>query len=367
MNFYSKELETIAKRNRFRKRRLFGSNLVDLASNDYLSISENPIPFEKTITTLREIGQFSPKASMLVNGYHEIHYNFERFLSEIHQFESAIVVGSGFLANFGLIEALVRNGDELFLDSEYHASGMVATRLLKKNQVHIFPHNSSEELEKLLRNSKAKRKIVAIEGIYSMSGDIANRDIFDVVDRYGAVLIVDEAHSFGVVGDNLLGIFDYFNIKPQPNHIKMGTLGKAVGSYGAYILASNEIVSFLENRAKPVIYSTALSLFDTLLAYFSISYILENRESFRKKIDERKELFSRYCNLQKEGLIYPIEIGDNRRVVEIRDRLEKEGFIVGAIRPPTVEKALLRVIPRVGVSLEDLEKFLSLLLRFRNS
>jgi len=332
-----------------------------MASNDYLGLSSIPEPFENSVSQLRHIKQFSPKASMLVNGYHQIHQDFENYLAKVHQFESALVVGSGFLANFGLIEALVRLNDELFIDSEYHASGIVATRLLKKEQVHIFQHNSLQDLERLLKDSKAKRKIIAIEGIYSMSGDMAHREFFELADRYNSILIVDEAHSFGTVGGNLMGIFDYYSIAPQENYIKMGTLGKAVGSYGAYILASHEIVSYLENRAKPVIYSTAPSLFDTLLAHKSIEYILNNSINFKSEIDERRDIFKKRLGVEREGLIFPIQIGDSRRVIEIRNILEKNGFSVGAIRPPTVEKAILRVIPRRDISMVDIDRFLDIL------
>ncbi|WP_164966945.1 aminotransferase class I/II-fold pyridoxal phosphate-dependent enzyme, partial [Aliarcobacter trophiarum] len=163
-------------------------------------------------------------------------------------------------------EALTRKNDLLFIDESYHASGMLATRVLNKQQVIIFKHNDYEDLkEKFETNPTKGRKIIAIEGVYSMEGDLAPKEIFDFANEKEALLIVDEAHSSGVLGDNLLGIFDYYKIKPQVNHIKMGTLGKSYGSYGAYILASKTIIDFLLNRAKAIIYTTAPSLFDMAL------------------------------------------------------------------------------------------------------
>jgi 8-amino-7-oxononanoate synthase len=358
MSFYTKELSAIRKKGLLRERKIYSEELIDLASNDYLGISHINEPFEYTVSQLRAYHQFSPKASMLVNGYHQVHRDFEEYLARVHMFQRAITVGSGFLANLGLIESLIRGGDELFMDSEYHASGVVATRILKKRQVHIFQHNSMKKLRELLQNSKAKRKIIAVEGIYSMSGDIVPKDVFDIADEFNAILIVDEAHSFGVLGDSLMGVFDYYNIQPQPNHIKMGTLGKAVGSYGAYILASDEIISFLENRAKPIIYSTAPSLFDTLLAHFSIEYIFESILHFGKDIAERRELFNRRLGLDKKGLIFPIQMGSSEEVIRARDRILRNGFLVGAIRPPTVERPMLRVIARRDISLIDFKRFL---------
>jgi len=359
--FYQKEIEILKKKGLFRERKIYQKYLIDLASNDYLGLSKISEPFESTILQLQQTGEFSPKASMLVNGYHKIHQEFETYIAELHQFESAITVGSGFLANFSLIESLVRNGDEIFMDSEYHASGVIATRVLKDKQVHIFRHNSISDLEKMLKISKAKRKIIAVEGIYSMSGDTLKKEFFDIADKYQAILIVDEAHSFGVIGDSLLGVFDFYNIKPQNNHIKMGTLGKAIGSYGAYILASKEIITFLENRAKPIIYSTAPSLFETLLSHFTIKYIVKNRTILKKMIQERKHILESELKIRKDGLIFPILVLNPIRVIEIKTDLEKKGFLIGAIRPPTVKQSILRIILNADINIDNLKKFLKIL------
>ncbi len=287
---YSRELEALKRANRFRERKIFGDDLVDFASNDYLGLSENRKSFKKALKVVLEYKTLSPKASMLVNGYHEIHQRFENFIAKLNGFESGLVVGSGFLANISLIEALVRKRDVLFIDEEYHASGILATRLLNSSQVVLFDHNSSDDLEAKLKSVRADRKIVAIEGVYSMSGDIPKREFFSLADRYNALLIVDEAHSSGVIGKNLLGIFDYYNITPRDNHIKMGTLGKAYGSYGAYILASDKIISFLENRAKPIIYSTAPSIFDTALALVNLEKVANSsKKSIVRKEGIKKE------------------------------------------------------------------------------
>ena len=260
---YSKELNTIKKSNRLRTREIYDENLIDLASNDYLGLSGNKEIFENAYKRLSKEKYTSPKASILVNGYSQIHKDFEDALKKANNFEDAVVVGSGFLANISMIEALVRKGDTLFIDEEYHASGMLATKLLNKNQIVIFNHNNYKDLKQKFEVCENKgRRLIAIEGVYSMEGDIAPKEIFDFADEKNAILIVDEAHSSGVIGENLLGIFDYYNITPKENHIKMGTLGKAYGSYGAYILASKHIVEFLQNRAKALIYATAPSLID---------------------------------------------------------------------------------------------------------
>ena len=346
MNYYTNELKALKKSNRYRTREIVDYSLKDFASNDYLGLSSNKELHALTCNELASAPVHSPKASLLVNGYHQIHKDFEKRLCEVNGFEDAVVLGSGFNANIALIESLVRKNDTLFMDEKFHASGVLASNL---NELHVkfFKHNDADELKQLLQESDAKRKIVAVEGIYSMDGDLMNRKIFEICDREDAILIVDEAHSSGVVGENLMGVYDLFDIDIKPNHIKMGTLGKAYGSFGAYILASSHIIEYLINRAKPVIYATSLSLYDTLLAHNSLKYILQNRESLKKEIKDRQKIAKELLHVDTPSLIVPIIIGDNKKVVSIKDELRKDGFIIGAIRQPTVESAILRIIARV--------------------
>jgi len=357
---YQKELEALKKANRFRQRELFDNNLIDFASNDYLGLSTDKKQFKKAVKMVSEYKTHSPKASMLVNGYHPIHEGFERSIAFLNGFERGLVVGSGFLANIAMIEALVRKKDTLFIDEEYHASGMLATRLLD-NRVVKFRHNDPNDLEdKLKQNHSKGRKIIAIEGVYSMSGEICNRDIFELANRYNALLIVDEAHSSGVIGDTLLGVFEYYGINPQENHIKMGTLGKAYGSYGAYILGSNEIISFLENRGKPIVYATAPSIFDTALALVNIEMISNNSKKLKQKIKERQKIVKKVLDIELKSLILPIPVPNNEMAIKLQKALMvKRGFLVGAIRQPTVSKPILRIIPRIGSSKKALKSLLN--------
>ncbi|QOG12526.1 aminotransferase class I/II-fold pyridoxal phosphate-dependent enzyme [Arcobacter sp. FWKO B] len=363
--FYDDELRAIKKSGRLRDRVVFDDSLVDLASNDYLGLSKNKKLLKKAYQiTKKELYQ-SPRASMLVNGYSKIHKLFEDKLKELHGFEDSIVVGSGFLANISLFEALARKKDLFLIDEEYHASGILASKL-SSAKVEFFRHNDTQHLkELLLNNSGYNRVIIAIEGVYSMSGNLPNKEIFDMADEYNAILIVDEAHSSGVLGKNLLGIFEYYQITPKPNHIKMGTLGKAYGSYGAYILASSEIIEFLVNRAKPIIYSTAPSLFDTALAYYSLEYIQKNSLKLRKKIDKNIKLFNKALFLKNQSLIFTIKLNSNKEVLKAQNRLKQNGFLIGAIRQPTVQKPILRIIPNLGIEKKFLKDFIEKLTHLR--
>ena len=353
MNYYANELQALKKSNRHRTREIVDYTQKDFASNDYLGLASNQELHTLTCKELSKSPVHAPKASLLVNGYHQIHKDFEDALCEANGFEAGVVLGSGFNANIALIEALVRKGDTLFMDEKFHASGVLASNL-EGLHVEFFKHNNVSELEQLLQTSKAKRKIVAVEGIYSMDGDLMEREIFAVCDIYNAILIVDEAHSSGVVGENLMGVYDLFDIEVKPNHIKMGTLGKAYGSFGAYILASSHIVEYLLNRAKPIIYATSLSLYDTLLAHNSLKYILQNRDTLKKEITLRQNIARELLHVNTPSLIIPIVLGDNKKVLHVREKLRAEGFIIGAIRQPTVPKAILRIIARID---EDASTF----------
>ncbi len=303
---------------------------------------------------------------MLVNGYSTIHKKFEQKLCKVNNFEDAIVVGSGFLANISLIESLTRKKDILFIDEDYHASGILATKLIQ-GEVVTFKHNDFNDLENKINKVENKNRIIiAIEGVYSMSGDIASKEFYNISNKYNAILIVDEAHSSGIIGDNLLGWFDYFNLKPKPNHIKMGTLGKAYGSYGAYILASKQIISFLENRAKPIIYSTAPSLFDIALGYENLKYIIKNKKKLSKKIKRNQKIIDNHLKVTTKSLIVPIQIDDNKKVIDIQNTILKNGYIVGAIRQPTVPKAIIRLIIKIDISTKHIRKVLKIIKGFKN-
>ena len=352
---YSNELKAIKRQNLFRERSFENPDLIDFASNDYLGLSEVKSLLNDTCKSLQNYTSHSPKASQMVNGYHKIHKNFEEYLCEINGFESAIVAGSGFLANLALIEALPRKKDLLVLDEEYHASGVMATKLVDAKVVY-FKHNDMEDLENIVKNSDFKRVIVAVEGIYSMSGDLLKKEIFGLCKRYKFLLIVDEAHSVGVVGKNLLGVFDLFHIEPTQYHIKMGTLGKALGSYGAYILCSKHIREFLQNRAKSLIYATAPSLFDIELARFSMLYMNSRKEHFFTEISRRRGVVKSYFGVDMDGLIFPYRVKTSKDVLIYKERLSVAGFSIGAIRPPTIKEPILRIIPRVNIDIEKFEE-----------
>ena len=357
---YENELKSLKKASLFRKRELRDDNIIDLASNDYLGLASNKGLYKKAFNKLLSYKEFSPKSSLLLNGYAQIHKEFEDYLIKLNSFESCILVSNGFCANLSLIEALPRRKDSIFIDEDYHVSGNIALKLVKA-KVNVFKHNDANILEDLIKKDKAKRKFIAVEGVYSMQGDLLNKDIIFLADKYSCILLIDEAHSCGVIGDNLRGILDYYSLKVKENYIKMGTCGKAYGSYGAYILANSELISFLENRAKPIIYSTAPSLFDTALSYENLKYIEENKSSLKKDLKKRQKIVKEYTNTDIQSLIYIKNIANIYKLNLAVKFLKEHNFLLAGIKPPTVKKPLLRIIPRLGVSLESLKEFFMVL------
>lgn len=355
LNYYENELKALKRSGRFRERRLFDNDIVDMASNDYLGFASDKDLVNRAFEHIKNLQDHAPKASMLVNGYHPIHKEFETALCEANGFEDGVIVGSGFSANIAMIEALVRKGDTLFMDELYHASGQLASKLVD-GEVVTFRHNDAKHLEELLQASDAKRKIIAIEGIYSMDGDRAKKELFTLANNFDALLIIDEAHSSGVIGKKLMGILDFYELPVRKNYIKMGTLGKAYGSFGAYILATKHIIEYLINRAKPIVYATAPSLFDTALGLEALRKIQREHESLSLEIKKRQTIVKETLGITVDGLIVPIVIGDNQQVLAIQETLKQEGMLVGAIRQPTVSKAIIRLIARTDLSLDDLKR-----------
>ncbi|AZV45830.1 aminotransferase [Nautilia sp. PV-1] len=349
---YEKELAVLKQKNRLRERKLYDENIIDLASNDYLGLAHNGQILDKAYTHAKKYRSHAAKASMLVNGYHPSHQLLEEKLKKLNNFEDALILGSGFLANLALFE-LGRKGDLFIVDEEYHASGIIGSRLTGA-EVKFFAHNDIEDLAAKAENYKNyKRVFVVVEGVYSMEGDKVLKEITDFAQEIG-ILIIDEAHSVGVLGDNLMGITDEYNLNPEKT-VKMGTLGKALGSYGAYILANKEIIQFLLNRAKSVIYTTALSPMDTLTAYYSLEEIEKNINFYKREINKRKLI------LNSDSLIKILPAQDNKALLLKQKHLFNRNILIGAIRPPTVKTPIFRIIGRLDVEIDIIQNTIDFL------
>jgi 8-amino-7-oxononanoate synthase len=186
-----------------------------------------------------------------------------------------------------------------------------------------------------------------------MGGDLVRPEICKEAQEEG-VLVIDEAHSVGVLGERLLGVSELYNLNRE-RLVKLGTLGKSLGSYGGYILGPAEVIEYLLNRARPIIYTTALSPFDTLYGLESLEYIQRNLEGLKREIARRKQFFG------TQSLIKVVEAPSIEKLLQLKGELERRGVVVGAIRPPTVPKPIFRVILRLTVPLSTISETLSLL------
>lgn len=336
---YSKELAILRKTQRLRQKKIYPSSLYDYASNDYLGLACTPSLLDQAIARLKRFPSHSPASSMAINGYHPIHQELEEWLISYFGFESCTLFGSGFLANLALFDTLVRKNDVIFIDELYHASGQYPAKLLDQRAI-FFNHNDPFDLlKKMEQNLNKGRKLIAIEGVYSMDGDLAKVDFAHIAKEHNALLIVDEAHSSGVIGKNLKGYFDYYKLPILPNYIKMGTLSKAYGSYGAYVLAQKSVIDFLFSKAKSAIYTTAPSLFDIALAHENLLYIQKNTHQLYALLKEQRESFS--ADLQSQIIINSFKNQD--LMMKISQTLLNEGFLVGSIRKPTSKTPRIRI------------------------
>lgn len=354
-NHFENSLKALEAKNRLRSRKLT-DGLIDFASNDYLGFAHNKKNAKKAFNELLENNCYAPKASQLVNGYNKIHYNFEELLKDTFGFESALIFGSGYMANLALAGNLARKEDTILMDDEYHASGKAGVKL-SSAKVIFFKHNNVDDLRQKLDISTGN-VFVFVEGVYSMIGDILAKEIVELADSFGAYLIIDEAHSLGTIGDDLLGVYSKLNITPKPTHIKMGTFSKALGSYGAYVLCSDTISRYIQNRGSSIIYTTAPSLFDTAFAYYNFKTLLKKHIKFSKKITKFKTLCENSINIKPQSQILMVE----NNAKESYKKLIDYGFCVGYIRPPTVSIPALRITLRIENSTKDFKALLSTLI-----
>lgn len=301
---HSNEINAINEPKRYTQEVINDENLIDLTSYDYLGITSKQQLYRRAMARVNMFDNDASKSLLGFIGYHQIHKDFEDFLCRQNAFEKAVVVGHDFYLNLSLIETLIKKDDILIFDEKYYESGIVIPKLVDA-EVLLFKHNDAKELENILKKSTFKRAVVVVAGIYSINGNLLNKEIFNVVDKYeNTLLIVDESHSAGVLGEKLTGVFDFYNIEVKSNYIKMGTLSNTYGSKGAYILASKSMIEYLQNNITTPFYETAPSLIDTELAHQAMLYILKNREKLRNKIKERQDLIKEFFNIEIHGLIF---------------------------------------------------------------
>lgn len=351
--------------------RIDGAPLILLCSNDYLGLANHPAIKEAAIRAIEKYG-LGAGASRLVSGSMKPHADLEKRLARFKETQSALLFNSGYHANLGCITALAGRTTDVFSDKLNHAS-IVDACVLSRARVKRYPNRDVDGLERLLKKSTAKSKLIITDGVFSMDGTLAPlADIIGLLDRYGAMLFLDDAHATGCLGERGSGTLEHFGLK-HSRIIQMGTLGKAVGTFGAFIAGSNELIELLISKARPFIYTTALPPSIAAASIAAID-IIEAEPQRRARLWENTAFFKdglakAGCDtLGSETQIIPILIGDARETMEMSRQLLAKGIFIQGIRPPTVPAGACRL--RAALSSEhtrvDLETALSAIIETFN-
>ncbi|MDP6366108.1 MAG: 8-amino-7-oxononanoate synthase [Nitrospinota bacterium] len=333
--------------------RFEGREVIHLAGNNYLGLADHPLLAAAAAEAAERWGA-SAAASPLISGHMEPHETLSRKIARFKDKESALLFGSGFLANAGLIPALAGEGDAVFSDRLNHASIAAGCRL-SRAPVQVFAHNDMNDLEERLKKAaNARRRLIAVDGVFSMDGDLAPLgDLADLAERYDAILLVDEAHATGVLGPRGSGAAARLGVQERVG-VSMGTLGKALASYGAFACSEGEVIDYLVNLARTFIYSTALP--PAALAAAGAALDLAAGEEG----DRRRERLAALCRRFRAGIerigfeappvvdsaevpIFPIIVGDAAEALALADHMLAAGVFLLAIRPPTVPEGTSRL------------------------
>ena len=328
-----------------------GREYVAFCSNDYLGLANHPalVAAAREGAELHGVGS---GASHLILGHSRAHHDLEEALAQFVGLPRALTFSTGYMANLGAVTALVGREDAVFADRLNHASLNDAC-LLARADFRRYPHNDIAALERLLAASRARRKLIVVDAVFSMDGDVAPlAELAALAERFDAWLYIDDAHGFGVLGPEGRGTLAQAGIS-SPRIVYMATLGKAAGVAGAFVAAAPEVIETLVQRARTYVYTTALPplLAHTLLASLGLIRAEEwRREQLRSHIAALKSGLarSRWKLLPSDTAIQPLVIGANDAAMAVSKALESAGLLVPAIRPPTVPAGTARL--RISLS-----------------
>ncbi|MAH84114.1 MAG: 8-amino-7-oxononanoate synthase [Rhodospirillaceae bacterium TMED8] len=316
--------------------------LINFSSNDYLGFNHHPALKKAAIEATERYGVGSG-ASRLVTGTHPLFNELEGRLAKIKGTDDAVVFGSGFLTNSGLIPALMGPEDLILVDELAHACIYLGARLTGGTQ-QIFRHNDLSHLRELLKTHRRKYRhtIIVTDGVFSMDGDLAPiAKIADIADSFDSWLMTDDAHGIGVIGEGRGSSFQNGRHLNVP--LQMGTLSKAIGGYGGYLCSSKPVIDLIRTRCRTFIYSTGLPPASVATAIAALDLIESNPLLAARPLELAKR-FTRRLNLPvAQSPIVPLILGDTNKTLRAGNLLEEMGFLVIPIRPPTVPEGTARL------------------------
>lgn len=337
---------------------LDGKKLLNLSSNNYLALADN---IEITKKFLDESGykySFGSASARLLTGTLPVYSELEEMITDLYKSGGTLLFNSGYHANVGINSSIISKGDVIFSDKLNHASIIDGMRL-SEGKFFRYPHNNMEALEKLLIRERKNYKdaVIVSESVFSMDGDIADlKKLVELKNKYNCLLILDEAHAFGVFGKNGLGVSEDMDILNEVD-LLVGTFGKAIGSMGAFVTGKKVLIEYLVNKARSFIFSTALPPINIAFS----KWIIENE--LPKTYQKRMKMLELGKKMGSESQIIPVIVGPNDKTVELCKILYQNGYFTLPIRPPTVPEGTsrLRLSLTTDINEKDMETLCSII------
>ncbi len=344
-----------------------GREFLNFSSNDYLGFAHEPELIEKTRQAVADYGSGSG-ASHLVAGHQDPHHQLEQRLAELTGRDRALVFSTGYTANHGVLTTLLGKGDTVFQDKLNHAS-LLDGALASGARLSRYRHGDIDHLEQLLARHQGGRRLLAVDSVFSMDGDLAPlQALAATCEAHDVVMMIDDAHGFGVLGESGMGAAEHFALDQQRLPILMATLGKAVGAAGAFVAGSDALIETLIQFCRPYIYSTAMPAATAVAALQAIE--LNRAQPARRRHLHSIVRYYRHAARQlglplgdSDTAIQPLLLGSSESAVKLSDALFREGILAVAIRPPTVPvgSARLRLTLTAKHSEQDVDQLLQAL------
>lgn len=332
--------------------------LLNLSSNNYLGLADNESVTKKFLKDTQYKYSFGSASARLLTGTLPVYNELENLISELFNKESTLLFNSGYHANVGINSTLAGKGDVIFSDKLNHAS-IIDGMQLAQGKFFRYPHNDMQALEKLIlrERNNFNNAIIVSESVFSMDGDIADiQKLVELKNKYNCILVLDEAHAFGVFGRKGLGVCETLDLIQEVDLI-VGTFGKAIGSMGAFAIGSKVLIDYLTNKARSFIFSTALPPVNIAFT----KWIIENE--LPKTYEKRQKMLEIARKFNSPSHIIPVIIGENDKTVEVCDILYKNGYFTLPIRPPTVPAGTsrLRLSLTTQIQENDLVKLMEII------
>ena len=350
MSFYEEEIKKLVEKDNFRQVHnieekygkslsIEGKELVNFSSNDYLNLSTDKNLINEFLEKYKGSNEFifSSTSSRLLTGTSSSYKKLEANLAKLFNKEACLLFNTGYQCNLGVVSSLVNRNDVIFSDKLNHAS-IIDGMKLSGTDFYRYRHFDYENLEELLikHRNNYKKAIIISESVFSMDGDIADiKKLVELKKKYNCLLMIDEAHAFGIFGDNLAGISDQENLLDEVDIIT-ATLGKSLAGMGAFCISNQTIINYLINKANSFIFSTALPSINIMWSNFLIE---EHFELLKEKAEKLKALINeahKLLNDKGTTQIVPIIIGANDKTIKLAEQLQSKGFYILPVRPPTV-------------------------------